>query len=162
MGNHWKSWKSWENTAISLIFIKKNWKSWENTAILMFFIKKSWKSCGKQWFWQLCYKTAVFSQLLVILMKPGLSEVQLLLSLMHCGLSRISRPVAFSWHIKQPSDTIGMFEQQQLLNIRLWHSAKVTTTAKRWVLAGEVPYIYICVVCMLDRSNAYSNNREIK
>ena len=69
MENHWKSWKSWENIAISLILIKKTWKSWENTSILVFsiqkswkswgntatfvfYIKTSWKSCGKQWFWQ--------------------------------------------------------------------------------------------------------------
>ena len=42
--------KSWENTAISLIFVKKSWISGENTAILSFFDEKSWKSWGKQWF----------------------------------------------------------------------------------------------------------------
>ena len=44
MENQSKSWKSCENIAISLIFIKKSWKSWENIAISLIFVEKSWKS----------------------------------------------------------------------------------------------------------------------
>ena len=39
-------------------------------------------------------------------MKHGSSGAQHLLSFMHCGLSSIRPPIAFSWHIKQPPDTM--------------------------------------------------------